>query len=114
MSDFCLNLFIACVGITAGPEAVHAFKTSGLAIFLTGIAVTTIPIIVGYVFGRKVLKMNILLLLGSLTGAHNVTAALDVLTEDSGSSVSVIAYAVPYAFANVVLTIMGSFIVNLM
>ncbi len=114
LSDFCLNLFIACVGITAGPQAVHAFKTSGLAIFIAGIAVTSIPIFAGFIFGRKVLKMNILLLLGSLTGAHNVTAALDVLTEDSGSSVSVISYAVPYAFANVVLTVMGSFIVNMM
>ncbi len=114
MSDFGLNFFIACVGITAGPQAVHSFKTNGVAIFLAGIAVTTIPILVGFIFGRKVFKMNILLLLGSLTGAHNITAALNVLTEDSESSVPAIAYAVPYAVANVVLTVMGSFVVNMM
>ena len=37
-----------------------------------------------------------------------------MLTEDSESSVPAIAYAVPYAVANVVLTVMGSFVVNMM
>jgi putative transport protein len=114
LSDFGLNFFIACVGITAGPHAVHAFKTSGMAIFLSGIVVTTLPLVVGFIFGRKVFKMNILLVLGSLSGAHNVTAALNELTEDAESAVPAIAYAVPYAVANVVLTVMGSFIINVM
>ncbi|MFA5168697.1 MAG: aspartate-alanine antiporter [Candidatus Omnitrophota bacterium] len=114
LSDFGLNFFIACVGITAGPHAVHAFKTSGMTIFLSGIVVTTLPLLAGFIFGRKVFKMNILLLLGSLSGAHNVTAALNELTEEAESAVPAIAYAVPYAVANVVLTVMGSFIINIM
>lgn len=114
LSDLGLNLFIACVGVAAGPQAVHAFKTNGPTIFLAGIAVTLIPIIAGLFFGRKVLKMNPLLLLGALTGAHNITAALNMLTEESKSSIPVLGYAVPYAFANVLLTIWGSVIVNVM
>jgi putative transport protein len=58
--------------------------------------------------------MNVLMLLGSITGAHNVTAALNMLTEESDSFVPAIGYAVPYAVANVALTVMGSFIVNVM
>lgn len=114
LCDLGLNLFIACVGIAAGSQAVHAFKTNGLNIFLAGIAVAMVPILIGFFFGRKVLKMNILLLLGSITGAHNITAALNMLTEEAESSVPALAYAVPYAFANVLLTIMGSLIVNVM
>lgn len=114
LSDLGLNFFIACVGITAGPKALSSFKTNGMAIFISGIVVTTLPVIIAFVLGRKVFKMNILMLLGSLTGAHNVTAALNMLTEESDSFVPAIAYAVPYAVANVVLTVMGSFIVNIM
>lgn len=114
LSDLGLNFFIACVGITAGPEALNSFKTNGMAIFLSGIAVTSLPVVIAFVFGRKVFKMNVLMLLGSLTGAHNITAALNMLTEESDSFVPAIAYAVPYAVANVVLTVMGSFIVNIM
>jgi putative transport protein len=114
MSDLGLNFFIACVGITAGPQAMHSFKSNGMAIFLAGIVVTTVPLVVGFIFARKVLKMNILLALGTMSGAHNITAALNVLTEESESSAPAIAYAVPYAFANVVLTVMGSFIINMM
>lgn len=114
LSDLGLNFFIACVGITAGPEALHSFKTNGMAIFLSGIVVTSLPIIIAFVVGRKILRMNILMLLGSLTGAHNITAALNMLTEESDSFVPAIAYAVPYAVANVVLTVMGSFIVTIM
>jgi putative transport protein len=85
-----------------------------MAIFLSGIVVTTLPIVVGFFFAKKVCKLNILLALGSLSGAHNVTAALNGLTEEAESSIPAIAYAVPYAVANVVLTVMGSFIVNIM
>lgn len=114
LSDLGLNLFIACVGVAAGPQALHAFNTSGLNIFLAGILVTLIPIIAGLFFGRKLLRMNVLLLLGALTGAHNITAALNMLTEESESSMPVLSYAIPYAFANVLLTIWGSVIVNVM
>lgn len=114
LQDFGLNLFIACVGVSAGPQAVHAFRTSGLTIFLAGIAVALIPIIAALFVGRRILKMNLLLLLGAVTGAHNITAALNMLTEESESSIPVLSYAVPYAFANVILTVWGSVIVNVM
>jgi putative transport protein len=64
--------------------------------------------------GLKVLKVNPILLLGAATGSHNCTASLNVVIEASGSPLAVLGYAAPYAFANVLLTVWGTIIVNLM
>jgi putative transport protein len=60
------------------------------------------------IFGRKVLKMNPALLLGSLTGAMTSTAALAVVTEAAKSPVPAIGYAGTYTFANIFLTFAGA------
>lgn len=115
LGDLGLNLFVACVGIAAGPQALTALKTTGLAVFLGGIAVTILPIIVVIFLGLKVFKMNPILLFGATTGSHNCTASLNAIIEASGGSpLAVLGYAAPYAFANVLLTVWGSLIVNLM
>ncbi|MBU0605417.1 MAG: aspartate-alanine antiporter [Candidatus Omnitrophica bacterium] len=114
LGDLGLNLFVACVGITAGPEALSAVRTTGLTVFLGGIAVTTLPIIAVLFVGLKVLKMNPVLLFGAATGSHNCTASLNVIIEASGGSpLAVLGYAAPYAFANVILTVWGSLIIGL-
>jgi putative transport protein len=114
LSNLGLNLFIACVGLGAGPQAVNAFATTGLSVFLAGIVVCLSPFIVGLYFGKYVLKMNPILLLGALTGARVITAALNTLQDDAESSTPVLGYAAPYAFGNVLLTIWGSVIINVM
>jgi len=112
LSDLGLNLFVACIGVSAGPEALAALKTTGLSVFLGGMAITLIPIIVVLFFGRTILKMNPVLLLGAITGAHNNTASLNAVMEEANSSLPVLGYAAPYAFANVLLTVWGSVIIN--
>jgi len=112
--DLGLNLFIACVGLIAGPKAFHAIKTSGLDIFFAGIVMTLTPTVLGLIFGKYILKLNPVLLLGALTGAGTVTAALNALKEEADSTVPALGYTVPYAFANVLLTVWGTLIVYLM
>ncbi len=114
LGDLGLNLFVACVGVTAGPQAFHAIKTTGLSVFIGGMIVTTLPVVVVMLLGLKVLKVNPILLLGAATGSHNCTASLNVVIEASGSPLAVLGYAAPYAFANVLLTVWGTIIVNLM
>ena len=62
----------------------------------------------GYLVGRKLLKRNPVLLLGSLTGAMMSTPALAVVTNAAKSSVPAIGYAGSYTFANVLLTFGGT------
>ncbi len=112
-TNFGLNLFIACVGLTAGPKAVDALRSTGLILFFAGVVLTLTPHILGLIFGRFVLKMNPLLLLGALTGAGTATPSLNVLKEASDSSVPALGYTVPYAFGNFILTVWGAIIVHL-
>ncbi len=108
-----LNLFIACVGISAGPKALAAIRQAGGAIFLAGVCLTCIPHVLTWLFGLYVIKLNPVLLLGAMTGAGTCTAALNVVKDDSKSAVCVIGYTVPYAIGNVLLTVWGALIVNI-
>jgi len=114
LTDLGLNLFIACVGLTAGPRAIHALQTTGASLLLAGVILTLTPHIIGLIFGRLVLKMNPVLLFGALTGAGTSTATLNALKEEADSPVPVLGYTVPFAFGNVLLTIWGTVLVNVM
>lgn len=114
LNDLGLSLFVACVGLAAGKTALQAMQANGLTIFLSGILVAVIPILAGVLFGRFVLKMNPILLLGALTGARVIPQAMTALQEDAQSKTLALGFAAPYAFSNVFLTVMGSIIVNLM
>jgi putative transport protein len=108
--EFGLLLFMAGVGLRAGGGIVESFLEAGPRLVVAGILVTTVPICVGYLFGRKVLGLNPVLLLGAVTGAMTSGAALSVVTKEAGSSVPALGYTGSYAFANVLLTIAGSLI----
>lgn len=73
-----------------------------------------IPILAGMIFGKYILKMNPVLLLGGLTGARVIPQAMTTLEEDAESTTPALGFAAPFAFANVFLTIMGSIIINIM
>jgi len=112
-TDVGLNLFIACVGISAGPSAFAALEQAGLSIFFAGVCLTVLPHVLTWVFGLYALKLNPVLLLGAMTGSGTCTAALNSLKDDCGSSLPVIGYTVPYAIGNVLLTVMGALVVNI-
>ena len=110
LMEFGLLLFMAGVGLRAGGDILETLATAGPMLILAGIAVTTIPIFVGYFFGRKVLKIHPVLLLGGITGSMTSGAALSVVTNAAKSSIPSLGYTGAYAFANVLLTIAGSVI----
>ena len=111
--DLGLNLFIACVGLMAGPRAIEALQQAGIDIFIAGVCLTCIPHILTWLFGTYVLRMNAALLLGAMTGAGTCTAALNAIRDDAKSAIPVIGYTVPYAIGNVLLTVWGALIVYL-
>jgi putative transport protein len=104
-----LMLLMASIGLNAGGGIIEALLDVGPAIVLAALVVSTVPVAVGYFVGRKLLRLNPALLLGSLTGAMTSTPALAVVTEAARSSVPAIGYAGTYTFANVMLTFAGSY-----
>jgi putative transport protein len=113
--DIGLTVFIAAVGLQAGPHAVEAYDTSGGAyfvrIFLAGMIVTTVPLAVAATIARYMLKMSPLMILGGLAGAQTCTPGLTALREVSDSNVGSLAYTVPYAIGNILLTVWGPIVV---
>ena len=115
LMDIGLTVFIAVIGMTAGPHAVEAYRVSGGAffasIFVAGMIVTMVPLAMGTIVARYMLKMSPLMTLGSLAGAQTCTPGLNALREASGSNVGSLAYTVPYAINNIVLTLWGPVVV---
>ena len=113
--DIGLIVFIAVVGLHAGPHAVEAYRESGAAFFasilVAGMVVTVLPLAVGTVAAHFVFKMSPLMILGGLAGAQTCTPGLNALREASGSNVGALAYTVPYAIGNILLTLWGPLIV---
>jgi putative transport protein len=105
-----LLMFMAGVGINSGGEIVEVIKSSGLKLICVGILVTSVPVFVGYFFGRKVLKLNPAAVLGGVTGSMTSGAALSILTGAAKSEAPSLSYTGAYAFANVILTLAGTFI----
>ena len=95
MTSLGLAAFVGLTGIHAGPIFLLAIKEAGISLLLGGMVVTLLPQIVGFCLGHFVLRMNPILLLGALTGAQTVTAAMAAIQERSGSSVVVLGYTPP-------------------
>ena len=108
-----LLLFMASVGLRGGADLIDTLRSSGLALLICGIVVTFVPLAIAYMVGRKVLRMNPLMLLGSITGAMTSGGALNVINSQSKSTIASIGYTGAYAFANVLLTIAGALIILL-
>jgi putative transport protein len=115
LMDIGLTVFIAIIGLHAGPHAVEAFHASGGAwfasIFVAGMVVTIVPLAAGTLAARYLLKMRPLMILGGLAGAQTCTPGLNALREASGSNVGSVAYTVPYAIGNILLTVWGPVVV---
>ena len=84
--------FVAMIGLGAGPHFVDALREAGVGLFFGGMVVTTVPLVVGLYFGRYVLRLDPLLLLGGIAGALTMTAGMAGVQERSGSSVAVLGY----------------------
>jgi putative transport protein len=108
-----LAVFIACVGLNAGPSFVSGLKTTGPSLLVVSVLVALTPHLSAVLFGRYVLKMNAALLLGACAGAGTQTAALRAVQDTADSKLPVLGYTVPYALGNILLTAWGPVIVLL-
>ncbi|MHC0447993.1 aspartate-alanine antiporter [Flavobacterium sp. 3-218] len=109
-----LAAFIGLVGLAAGPSFISGLKETGFGILFAGVAVALIPHIIGLYFGRYILKINPLILLGAQTGAGTSTIGLKAVQDAAGSKFPVLGYTIPYALANILLTAFGPILVGMM
>jgi len=109
-----LTVFMACVGLAAGPSFFSGLQKSGLSLVFVGLVIAVLPHTMAILFGRYVLKMNPLIVLGACSGAGTITAALRAIQEEAQSELPALGYTVPYAIGNIVLTAWGPVLVAMM
>ncbi len=113
LKDLGLAVFVACVGLSAGPEAISLIKEHGAVLPLIGLLVSLGPACLSLWLGHKILKIEGPLLVGAIAGQHVSTPAISAILTSSGSSVPLLGYTVTYAIANVLLPVLGPIIVSL-
>lgn len=114
MNNAGLNIFIAVVGILAGPSFVEGLKQVGFNLFLMGVISTTVPLLIGVLLGKYLFKFHPAINLGAAAGSRTTTAALGALQEALGSSTPALGYTITYAIGNTLLIIWGVVIVLLL
>ena len=111
LSEFGLSAFAAVIGLSAGSKAVAAIQQQGVALLIAGAVVTLVPMVVALYFGKFILKLHPVILLGALCGGQTVAASLSAVNEETESMTPVLGFTVTYAISNVLLAVWGPVIV---
>jgi putative transport protein len=111
MNTLGLNVFIAIVGINAGPGFIAGLQQVGLSLFIWGIVATSVPLVLAVLLGHYVFKFHPAILFGVIAGVRTTTAALGMIQDAGKSKVPALGYGMPYAIGNTLLTIFGMVVV---
>lgn len=97
--EFGVSLFFAAVGLAAGPQFFGSvFSANGLLWLIAGLLVTIVPLFLGGLLMRSVLKMNFVVISGLLAGSVTDPPALAFANHLFGSDSPTVAYAAVYPF----------------
>ncbi len=105
-----LMLFLIGAGVAGGADFVRYFKP---VYFVYGVVMKMVPMIIGYLVARYVLKMSLLNSLGSITGGMTSTPALGTLINVAGTEAVASAYAATYPIALLAIVLVSQFLLVL-
>lgn len=105
-----LMLFLIGAGIPGGAGFVANFD---IMYFVYGVIITILPMIIGFIFAKYVLKLSLLNSLGSITGGMTSTPALGTLINTAGTEDIAAAYAATYPIALIAVVLVTQFLVIL-
>ncbi|MFI0489101.1 MAG: aspartate:alanine antiporter [Yersinia sp. (in: enterobacteria)] len=111
VKEFGLMVFMAGVGLSAGSGITDNMGAIGVQMLISGLIVSLVPVVICFIFGAYVLRMNRALLFGAIMGARTCAPAMDIISDTARSNIPALGYAGTYAIANVLLTLAGSLIV---
>ncbi|MBQ7861757.1 MAG: permease [Clostridia bacterium] len=106
-----LVLFLVGAGIPGGAEFVENFD---IMYFVYGMIMTIVPMIIGFLFAKYVLKLSLLNNLGSITGGMTSTPALGTLINTAGTEDIAAAYASTYPIALIAVVLVSQFLIILL
>ena len=103
-----LMLFLIGAGVSGGAKFVEYFEP---VYFLYGAIMTVLPMIVGFIIAKNLLKLPLLNNLGSLTGGMTSTPALGTLINMAGTEDIASAYAATYPIALIAVVLASQLII---
>jgi len=107
LKDLGLAMFIASIGLSAGPSVVTLLGTRGWELPIAAICISLVPTLTSLFVGRHLLHMDPAILCGAICGQQASTPAINATEAVAGNPVPVIGYTVTYALANIVLPLLG-------
>lgn len=106
-----LIFFLAGVGTNAGEKIMETISSTGVSLLILAATITLLPMLITLIFGRYVLKLNFLRLLGALTGSMTSTPALSSIEPLTKTNAPQVAYATVYPIALILIIIMSQIII---
>ncbi len=106
-----LIFFLTYIGTEAGQMIWATIKEHGYQMILAGAVISLLPMIVAVIFGRKVLKLNFLSLLGAITGSMTSTPALSAVEPLTKTNAPQEAYAAVYPFSLVIIIVISQLLI---
>ena len=103
-----LMFFLIGAGVSGGAKFIQYFDA---VYFLYGMIMTILPMIIGYLFAKYVLKLSLLNNLGSITGGMTSTPALGTLISTAGTENVASAYAATYPVALISVVLVSQFLI---
>lgn len=113
IKDLGLMVFMVGIGLSAGGKMFAHLAQVGPTIFAVAFLVSVIPVVLAYLVGAHILKMNRALLLGAVIGARTCAPAMDIVNDYAKSAIPALGYAGTYAIANILMTLAGTILVIL-
>ncbi len=107
MNNMGLNMFIAVVGLAAGPTFISGLREVGIELFIVGIVCTSVPLILSIIIGHKVFHFPPAVTLGCVAGSRNAVAALGAIQDNLDSTLPAMSYTVTYAVGSITLIFAG-------
>ncbi|MBF4695608.1 aspartate-alanine antiporter-like transporter [Fusibacter ferrireducens] len=94
-----LVFFLAIVGLRYGFAVVDALAGPGINLAIVSLVVGVVAMMVGYIIGRYVFKINWIMLSGAICGGMTSTPGLGAAVEAVGSDDPAAGYGATYPFA---------------
>lgn len=118
LREFGLALFLLGAGVHGGVSLVEQVSKYGAGIvvwgFVGGAFMTVVPMIVGFIMGKKLLKLPLLNNLGSITGGMTSTPALGTLIATAETDDVASAYASTYPIALILVVLASQLLITLL
>lgn len=105
-----LMFFLIGAGIPGGAHFIEEFH---VLYFVYGVIMTIVPMIIGFLFAKYVLKLSLLNNLGSITGGMTSTPALGTLINTAGTEDVAAAYAATYPISLISVVLVSQFLIIL-